>query len=472
MSNNSENKQAVKAGIGYTIGNILVNGIAFLTIPIFTRLLSTADFGIYSSFMTYQAILAMVIGLTIHTSLKNAKYDYAEERPVYRSAMLTLMLIPFVLFLIIGGISQSFWGEALSLPHAMIIPLVIYSFASALMMFFNADLVLDYKYKLYLGVSLGFSLSSVLLSVLFILTAFKDNPAYGRILGCVIPIVLVGLFILCYYFRQHKPVIRRDQWRYGLKISLPLIPHGLSQLVLTQFDRIMILRMIGEAQAGIYSLAYTMVLVLQVIYSSLDSIWTTWFFERMAKKEYGEIKAKSRLYAGGVAVLTVMFFLAAPEVLKLFSAKSFWAAQNVVIPLGLALFFSFLYYFPSGVEYYHKKTIFIAIGTVSAAAINILLNLWLIPLYGYEIAAFTTLISYILYFCFHLAIVWHIEHRFVFDIKAILLYILGVSVTAFLCQLCLGLPLLRWTIFTVMLLAFGYILLKNKAAIITFFKER
>ena len=54
MSANNLNKTAFKAGIWYTLGNILLKGCIFFTLPIFTRILSTNDFGIYNTYMAYE----------------------------------------------------------------------------------------------------------------------------------------------------------------------------------------------------------------------------------------------------------------------------------------------------------------------------------------------------------------------------------------------------------------------------------
>lgn len=457
--NKSHANGAIKAGLGYTLGNILVNGIVFLSVPIFTRLLSTSEFGIYSSFMTYQSIFAMIIGLTLHTSLKNAKYDYCNERNVYHSSILTLMLIIFIVFLLFGVTCRASLGKLLSVPSYLIPLLIVYSFSSALMMFFNSALVLDYNYKSYLLASLFFSVISISLSIFFILYIFTSAKALGRILGGVIPISLVGCYILVYFFRIHRPIIRKDCWIYGLKISLPLVPHGLSQLVLTQFDRVMILRIIGEAEAGIYSLAYTLAMVLQIIFSSLDSIWNTWFFEHMASSRRNIIKSVSRYYVIFISIFTVMFFLVSPEIIKVFAEKNYWDAQYVVIPIALSLYFSFLYFFPVGIEYYYKKTIFVAIGTTSAAILNILLNLIFLPLYGYMVASLTTLISYIFYFVFHLFIAYRIERCFVFDLKTMVICLMMTSLMALLSYIAIGLPIVRWAIFLIMIvfvLIFGF----------------
>ena len=58
MSNTKQT--AVKAGIGYTVGNILIKGISFMTLPVFSRLLTTEQFGVYNVFVSYEAILYVV----------------------------------------------------------------------------------------------------------------------------------------------------------------------------------------------------------------------------------------------------------------------------------------------------------------------------------------------------------------------------------------------------------------------------
>ena len=68
--------KSVKAGIGYVIGNYLIKGLSFLTIPIFTRLLNTTDYGKYNTFLAYESIIFLFIGLALHSSYKNARYKY------------------------------------------------------------------------------------------------------------------------------------------------------------------------------------------------------------------------------------------------------------------------------------------------------------------------------------------------------------------------------------------------------------
>lgn len=69
---NKENleKKATKAGIWYTIGNFLLKGCIFFSLPIFTRILSTTDFGIYNTYIAYEGILTAILGLGLYRNDK------------------------------------------------------------------------------------------------------------------------------------------------------------------------------------------------------------------------------------------------------------------------------------------------------------------------------------------------------------------------------------------------------------------
>ena len=90
---NIKKNKVLKAGIGYTIGNYLLKGINFLTIPIFTRLMSTSDYGTYSIYMTYNSIISVFIAFALHSSINNAKYKFKEKYEQYISSILILPIM-------------------------------------------------------------------------------------------------------------------------------------------------------------------------------------------------------------------------------------------------------------------------------------------------------------------------------------------------------------------------------------------
>lgn len=75
---------------------------------------------------------------------------------------------------------------------------------------------------------------------------------------------------------------------------MPIIPHGISQVLLAQFDRIMINKMIGKSEAGIYGLVGNIKLILAIISDSISEVWMTWFYEKMKNKEIEAVRSRAR----------------------------------------------------------------------------------------------------------------------------------------------------------------------------------
>ena len=112
--------------------------------------------------------------------------------------------------------------------------------------------------------------------------------------------------------------------------------------------------------------------------------------------------------------------LISPELIAIMGGAEYAQSRYVVLPIVLGVYFSFLYTLPSGIEYYHKKTNIIAIGTMAAAALNVVLNATFIPRFGYVAAAYTTVFCYVCYFLIHLLIACRIQKGVIFDLRVML----------------------------------------------------
>lgn len=445
----AENGKVIKAGIGYTIGNYMLKGLSFLTVPIFSRLLSTADYGIFNTYLAYQTILFLLIGLALHTSLKNARYKYPEDFARYNSNCILIAICSLAVWVVIGNLLYPLYGEWLGFSRMVVNFLLIDSFGTALIQFFNVYVGLDYRYTSFLKISAFNALANLGLSVLFILTVFRGDRATGRILGNALPVVIIALVIVWYFWRQAKPSYSTEHAKYALSYSLPLIPHGISQVILSQFDRIMIKNMIGDAQAGIYSFGYTIFSIINVTANSLDNVWGPWFYEKMSENKYEDIRKAGSKYAFGMMLFSGMVMLGTPELVKILGARDYWDAMYSVIPIVMGGYFMFLYTFPSYVEYYYEKTKYIAIGTGLAAVINVILNFICIQRYGYLAAAYTTLATYLLYFVFHYVIAWRIHKSCIFDTGKLMLYSLAAMGIGAVSLLLIEHWLIRWALLLV-----------------------
>lgn len=446
MSDKTGENKVVKAGIGYTIGNYMLKGLSFLTVPIFSRLLSTSDYGIFNTYLAYQSIVFLFVGMALHTSLKNAKYKYKEDFAKYNSCCILVTLLNLGIWLLLSNLIYPLYGDAVGFSRVIVNLLLLDSFGTALIQFFNVYVGLDYRYSSFLKISAFNAVANMGISVLLIMTVFRNDRATGRILGNVIPVAVIACVIIWYFWRKAAPRFNIKYTKFAVSYSLPLIPHGISQVILAQFDRIMIKELIGPSQAGIYSFAYNIFSIINVTSNSLDNVWGPWFYERMEQKDYGSIKKYSSKYAFGMLMFSVMVMLAAPELVKILGAREYWDAMYSVIPIVIGGYFMFLYTLPSSVEYYYAKTKFIAIGTGMAALINIVLNVIFIRRFGYLAAAYTTLVTYLLYFVFHYLIAWNIQKMCTFQTGRLAAYILLAVAAGVLSLVMMEYWLIRWVI--------------------------
>ena len=196
--------KAAKAGLAYTVGNVLLKGIAFLTLPIFSRILTTEEFGFYNLYVSYETILTIFVGLCLYGSLRTAKYDYRQEFDSYVSSTLMLSGIVYIAVMVIGNLVYPAISGSFGFDRSILNILITHSYAMFIFQFYNTWLALDFKYKKFLVVSGINSIGGTLLSIFLILVVFKEHKYIGRIYGyAIVPICVAAVIWLC-FFRDAK----------------------------------------------------------------------------------------------------------------------------------------------------------------------------------------------------------------------------------------------------------------------------
>ena len=470
MPDNSQGKKAVKAGLSYTVGNMFCKGISFLSAFIFARLMTPADYGIFNTFTSYVAIFAIIIGFALHTSIKNAKIDYEENLEEYCSSISIITVLSAVAWLLLAVVFNKWLSDAMSIPAVMVIFVILESFSTAMLMLYNDYLAVNFLSKKYLIISLVYAVAGMILSLVLVTTVFSEMRYMGRALGTMIPYLCIALYILISLYKTKKPKISKEYWRYGMKISLPIVPHGLSQLILGQFDRIMIKKLVSNTAAGFYSFANNIGFIFQIITSSMETAWTPWLFAKLSEKDYGTIRKSTNIYAAAVAAMACGLSLISPELILIMGGAEYNEGRYVVIPIVLSVYFSFMFSLPSGIEYFYKKTGLIAIGTMGAALLNIILNTIFIGLYGYRAAAYTTVFCYVCYYVIHTLVSRKIHGSFLYDMRVMSSLVIGTSAFSFLCLWLVDRVWIRMAILAVALMVAGIIALKNKDKLIALAK--
>ena len=392
----------IKNGAYYTLGTFILQGINFLTLPLYTRILTTRDFGITSLYTAWQSVVVIFLCLQTFSTIQNAKVTYEdEEYREYNSNIVVLSFVSFFIFaVIIMGFSKQF-SKLSGLSVNLIFLMLLHSFFTLGVTFKNTILRFDGKAEKQLFISMFYTIFNVGLSLFFITSVSGIEKATGKILGAVVPSIILGGYFYLEIILKTKPTFKKEHFIFCLTLGLPLILHNLSHIVLTSSDRMMIEKFIGLEETGIYGFTYTIGTILSTAAGAFGSAWVPWYFERLKREKYDEIKLYSKNYLDFFTLVTVGFIFISPEIVRFMGSTDYWIGKYFLLWIIFGCYFIFLYSFPVNYEFYVKKTNYIALGTSLSAVINLVLNYIFIPTYGSFGAALTTLASYFFLFVFH-----------------------------------------------------------------------
>ena len=388
-----------KASAFYLIGSLFNKGFAFLTVPIFTRILSTTDYGIVTTYNSWISILSMVMGFAIHMGIRAAFIDYKEKIDDFVSVTTTFTLLcGGVMCLFIGG---GAYLLRINVDLTLIVLCLLQGLATALVQNYSMYLMMQYRYKFRTALMILPNLLSVGASVFAILFVVKTDLYMGRIVPTALINAAFGLITVALVYARSHVLYNREYLKYGLAISMPLVLHGIALNILSQSDRTMITWLADASQTGVYSLIYNFSMIATVITTSLDGVWVPWFTERLKNREIKSINDLAVDYINLMTYAMVGVMFIGPEVVKLLASSKYREGISIIPPVVLANYIIFAYTLYVNIEHFYKKTPYITVNTLIAAGSNLILNYIFIPLYGYVAAAYTTLFSYLLAFVLH-----------------------------------------------------------------------
>lgn len=432
----------LKSGILSIVGYVFNKSISFLMIPILTKIMTTADYGIVNTYLAWVSILSYIIGLALEYSIRTAYTDYKDNYESYISATYLLSLITF---LCIGTVVFMLNKFVLHQSNDFICVLcVVHAYIISLINYISVKYTMQEKIAKKVSILLFPNLISAILSIILILN-FADDKYMGRILGCVIVFVPVGIFVIISQFFEASPQINKGIIKYSLMVSIPMVFHGLGHIVLSSSDRLIIKHFHGDELTGIYSLVYNFVQVVVAINAAIESVWIPWFTQQMEKNRTEVVNRLGSWYAILMSVLVSCLVLAAPELIIIVSTNDYLQGKEIVLPLLLSSYAIFLYSFPINIEIFYKKTKWIALLTAIAAALNFILDWLLVPKYGMMAAAYVTLVSYVVLLILHYVMSRKLT-REVFLLKMYVIPTLIVLIASVLFVVFKEYGFLRWSI--------------------------
>ena len=389
-----------KSVIWYTIRNVMQKGISFLTIPIITRLLTTDEYGIYSVFLSWRDIIIIFATLNLFCGVyTKILVDHKDTESECTSAIQWLGTTISLIYLLVYFCFREPINNLLGYDTPTMLMLFgYYIFYPAFSLWCTKQRI-DNNYILMVIVTIIVSVFIPLLSICLIL--FTSLRQYGPIWGTLIVYIVFGSFFFILNTYKGKVIYDKLIWRYAIKYNVPLIPHYLSMIVLGQSDRLMIKYFEDDSKAGIYSLAYQISSMMNIVFNAINSAFVPRAYRLMKEKKTDVLNNESMKLAIGALLISSLGIIIAPECVLIMGGKNYNEAIYVIPAVCMAVFVRFVYSFFCNYEFYFSKTRNIMMASAIAAVINIVLNWIFIPIFGYFAAGYTTLVGYLFLFVFH-----------------------------------------------------------------------
>ena len=411
----NDNK-VIKSGLWYTIANVSIRAVAIITTPIYTGMLTTADYGKANTYNSWIDVFNVFACLCVVYSIGRAKLDFKDRFDEYMSALQGLSSSFGLILLILAFIFREALSDWIHYEVPLAVGLFAYLCVSPSVEYMMQKCRYEYRYKENILISVITCVGQVALSISLMLL-FNDNRYIGKILGVILPTAIMGIVFYIRFIVKGKVFYNREYWIYALKIGLPMIPHGLALILLAQMDRIMIKDICSDADSGLYIFGYSFATLLMIFTNAIGQAWLPWFNESLYAGKRERIRQFQKKLVLLGCFLSFAFIVTAPEALMLLSVSNntYWIAKYVVPPIVLGTLAQYLYTNYVNVEIFLKKTPFIAAGSCVAALINYVLNAVFIPRFGYIAAAYTTLASYFVLMLMHFIMVRFVLREKVYD---------------------------------------------------------
>lgn len=409
--------EPVKASFWFFLCGVLQKGITVITTPIFTRVLDTAEYGAFSVYTSWQSILSVFVTLNLSAGVFTrglVKNDEDKDRftASFYGLSTVLVLVNFIIYLIF----RSFFNEIFNLTTPIMVCMFLTMWAGGVFSFWSARQRVEYRYRAQVALTLTVSVVQPIIGLLSIYL-FPSAKVEARIISITVVSLLAYSWLGINHIRKGRSLYNGHYWSYALKFNIPLVPHYLSQNVLSASDRIMINKYCTTSDAGIYSLAYSLSMLMTIVNTAINNTFSPWLYKCIKEKQFQNIGKISYMLLGLIAVGNLCVIAVTPEIVAIFAPPQYAAAIWAIPPVTLTVFFMFMYTMFANFSFYFAKTNAIAITSCLGAVLNVVLNMIFIPVFGYIAAAYTTLICYVCYTLAHYVLMRRIVKEYLDDVR-------------------------------------------------------
>lgn len=337
------------------------------------------------------------------TSFLSARY-YKMTKEQAAEVNVNAIFLGFLLFLFTQGmfILFSSWLKIeLGVPGYFLMFIPAFVFFRLMNTYLGNIWQIQHNVRAYGIFSIG-TLTFDLLSSMLLVVIFQFGYM-GRLIGSHFSFLFFSLFALYFLRRDGQFIgkISKSMLAEIVRFGTPLIPHAIGGVSLAIANRYLLANFMDSGAVATFVVAYQIASVMLLVGTSINQAWSVYLFQLLADGA-GKNKIKIRrlmltLLTLLLVVVGILLLLKNP-LFKLLAGDNFDESKKYFPYLICGFFFQSAYFIFVNFDFYEERATSIGLTTLAVALINITLNIFLIPIYGVQGAAYASLTGMLVYF--------------------------------------------------------------------------
>lgn len=386
---------------GFAAINILRSLIPFALLPILTRVLTVADYGVLSIYESTILIMTPLMFFSVQ-GLLSARYYRIDKNAVaeLNANALSLALYSFVVAQIIFFLFYKYIQEILNIPDFFINLIPVFVLLRFLNTYISNLWQTQHNVRLYGAFSLGTIVLDFVLSLFLVVvlsTGYK-----GRLSGVHFALGISSVAGI--YLMRSRGLLKWSSagktYREIFRFGVPLIPHAIGGVSLALANRYLLASQLGSASVGIYAVAYQVASIMLLVGTTINQAWSVSLFKLLGSESQKNRVLIRKLMIAMIVILLVscisLYYLR-DILFFVLAGKTFEGSKQYFSYVLIGFLLQSVYFIFVNFDFYEEKVIAIGVTTLFAAFINIALNILWIPTLGIMGSAYASLASMALY---------------------------------------------------------------------------
>lgn len=390
--------------IVYGLSTVVARLLNFLLLPFYTYFLVPADYGVVATIFSCIAFLNVLYTRGMDLSfMRHSPSDGGAPRPrEFSTAFWSLAASSLVLSVFLHLLAGPLAGATALPGRTELIRYAAWILAfDTLALVPFAQLRLSHKAEAFAGIKVLHIILNISLNYVFIVT--MGMGVKGVFLAALITSAATFIMLAPVLIKLLRFQLSSGLHKEMLRFAWPLVPAGLAATAVQVIDRPILQAMTDSVTVGLYQANYKLGIFMMMVVNMFDAAWRPFFLQNADKPGGKALLARVLTYftlGASLVFLGISFFINEIVKFPIFMGKplihpAYWGGLHIVPIILLAYLINGIYVNMLAPVILAKKSGLIAAAAAAGAVINVISNLLLIPYWGIQGAAVSTLASYL-----------------------------------------------------------------------------